>query len=632
MMEKTIEFLENMDLNPKFKEEKKGSRNPLAGIIMIIYFPLLILYLYYTIQPQYGSLPSCCACASIYTPVDSWVFQAANQTCSNDPTCRAFVQSQLAINCDAALQYRPIPDYNLSVNIAQIGCVGLKPGDTCDHSCLDVSNRWINNLDYTYQDNQDQAKIRCPLRVGACDFKAVYTDEETTPHAVCRYPEMSGILTRVGAGLGLLNGMLITLRLMLRTCWNRIGTKGDAPGTINDYWKGLAIGLVFNYFGVMYLTMAHGINKRFRYGGQLAIGFLIIFLKSPFVVYLIVIFSQYWTPMCILLLLGCGGVSILIRTTYNLLNLEIYSRNCVVISQDVEEYDYEEQNIQYIPPDRIKPVIYSKWRHFFLGFVLNIFALYPLMKHNIKRYSANNGTDSGSGSGSTDSQVGASSTSSDNNNEFQSSNRILYRTSLLQSAYFAVCWSLSMVICFHFALFIKYLPERRSILPSFLKRPQGTRIDYRMGFVASVIPLAFTYFCFFYFEFTPYVSHNLPKTPSECSFPGWTLVIPGSGIIPSLAFFLFGYTERFKYGSLSAIGTSLILFCLGTSVLLFNYCLGPNQDYYYPWSWLVGLVGTFILIYGAIRPNQIYILDKKNHHQDDFHEEERLLKNKSFKD
>eukprot|EP01133_Synstelium_polycarpum_P007747 gene7747-9080_t len=320
------------------------------------------------------SLPSCCACASPATLNTSWIYLANDETCSKDAACRDFVQNQLKDNCDAALQYLPVPDTNLTINIAQIGCVGLKPGDRCTSECLSVSNRWVANLDYTYEDNRYQAKIRCQNQIGVCDFKAVYSVQESTPHAVCRYPELSGILTKLGAGLGLLNGILINLRTMLRSFWNRIGTTSNASGTLKDYWVGLGIGLVFNYFGMVYLALAPGINKRLRYGCQLAIGFLIIFFKSPLVVYLIVVFSQYWTPMTILLLLGCVGVSILIRTTYNLLNLEIYSRNCVVVSQDLDGYESLDEQIQYERPEKIKPVIYSQWRHFMQGFVLNILA------------------------------------------------------------------------------------------------------------------------------------------------------------------------------------------------------------------------------------------------------------------
>lgn len=36
------------------------------------------------------------------------------------------------------------------------------------------------------------------------------------PMSVCRYPDMTGILTRLGAGLGLVNGLLVTVRILIR--------------------------------------------------------------------------------------------------------------------------------------------------------------------------------------------------------------------------------------------------------------------------------------------------------------------------------------------------------------------------------------------------------------------------------
>ncbi|GAM29150.1 hypothetical protein SAMD00019534_123260 [Acytostelium subglobosum LB1] len=554
---------------------------------------------------------------------------------SMDKKCQATDTNPLS----SALQYLPVPDDNLTINIVQIGCVGLRAGETCDSTCLEVSNRWITNVDFASSDNRNQAKIRCPLRIGACDYKAMYSAQEMSPHSVCRYPEIKGILLKVGAGMGLLNGTLITLRLLIRAWWNRIGTRGETPGTINDYWRGLLVGLIFNYFGIAYLTAASAINKRFRYGGQLAIGFLIMFFK-------------YWTPMSILLIFGCIGVSILTRTTYNLLDLEIQSRNCVVMSQDLDHFnnlnsekiDRDDDQFTYIPPDKVKPVLFSQWRHFFLGFAMNIFAIYPLAKHDIKRYSGLKagfyfsictvtlvavwivlysldawqyitfnfpfplGQASRSDHHHHTTHNSTTSSSSEPSSEDSQSIPLseVYRTAFLQSTYFAISWSMIMVIVYHFSLFIKYLPETRPWF-SFVglaRKPQGKKTDYNLGVLLSTLPMAFAYFCFFYFEFTPYVNGPLPKSPADCTYPGWTLVIPPLGVIPAIGFFIFAHTELFRWGALSSIGVNLMVFCLGSSALLFNYCLGSIQE-----------------------PNAIYVLDKKNH-DGQYIEEERLLQNK----
>ncbi|KAF2068641.1 hypothetical protein CYY_010032 [Polysphondylium violaceum] len=702
-MEKTIDFLEECDLQPKYVEEKKG-KNPIAGLITILYLPLLFVYLWYSIQPQYGALPSCCACANFNTPKSNWIFLANDPKCSSDPKCKAYVQNKLKFNCDATLMYLPVPDVNLTMNIEDIGCLGLKPGDTCDSDCLAVSNRWVTSLDYTSQDNRDQAQIRCPLQIGACDFKAIYSVQEKTPHAVCRYPELNGILTKLGAGLGLLNGILITFRIMLRTFWDRIGKKSTTSGGLKDYWKGVLIGMTFNYFGILYLSLADNISKRMRFGGQLAVGFLIIFFKSPFVVYLIIIFSSFWTPIAILWMLGCIGVAIILRTTFNLLLLEIHSRNCVVLSQGgMDQFEINHDGDQdmnthsstrvyidnpmrnYQLPRRIKPVPYTNWTDFFTGFFMNIFALYYLWTGSYRRYTGmksgfycsisvltitvvwgllfglkgwryitfnfpfplqeTNGDHipkeiNGSGSlvassnsngdnvylMSSDSFSSVSGSSSDDSYEVISSKDLIQKA-FLQSIYSTLTWTLILASVYHFSLFLKYLPDskifRLRVLP---KKPQGAKMDFKFGFILSMIPLFITFFFFFYFKFIPYVNSPLPDSPLQCKFAGWTLIIPILGIIPSFILMIFSVSERFRSGVLSSIGVSLLIIGMGSSILLFNYCIGPTQNRYYPISYLVSLIGTFIILYGSIRSNTILVLDKKKENPQ-FLEEERLLQN-----
>ncbi|KYR02673.1 hypothetical protein DLAC_00129 [Tieghemostelium lacteum] len=679
-MQKTIDFLENCDLNPKYQEEKQG-RNPISGIITILYFPLLLLFLFYNIQPQYTPLPSCCVCANFNTPTDSWVYLSQDANCRKNTTCREMIQSQLKSNCDAALQYRVLPDMNVTVNLQDIGCVGLTPGSTCDSNCLQVSDRWATNLDFTFPDNEYQSKIRCPLTVGACDFKATYSTAETVPHAVCRYPELGKIVNIIGTSLGLLNGMLITFRVMLRTFWSRIGQHSDRNGHFWDYFLGLGIGIVFNYFAIMYMTLAPGINKRMRYGTQLAIGLSILFIASPFVVYLIIIFNSFWTPMAILIMLTIVALAIVIRTVYNLLKLEIHSRNCVVLSQgSMDMWEIDEQ-IVYKPPERLKPVPNSKWVDFFEGFYLNILALYPLkVKGSYKRYTGLKsgfycslaitmisliwglmfGLDGWSNitynfpfvpkqleilhptipTGSSESSRETSSTDPDGSsvdttgsyNEpaiQKETTKEMLKIAVLQSVYFIISWSIIMVIIYHLSLFLKYLPEKKSFLiPRYFKKPLGTKLDYRFGFIISMVPLFLTYFFFFYYEFIPFVTVDLPLTPSQCQFPGWTLIIPILGVIPSLLLLIMAHTERFRWGVISAVGVSFLLFGIGTEKLLFYYCIGLAQNRYYPLSWFVSLLGTFIIVYSSIRPDTIFVLDRKNDLPTNL-QEERLLSSHS---
>ncbi|EGC37042.1 hypothetical protein DICPUDRAFT_97369 [Dictyostelium purpureum] len=706
-MDKTIDFLENADLQPKYVEDKKG-RNPLSGIITILYLPLLFIYLYYSIQPQYQPLPSCCACASHATPLDSWIYRANTDQCKNSTECKSYIQKKLTLNCDATLSYLPIPDTNLTMNIASVGCIDLKPGDTCSAECLQVSQSWQTSLDYTNPDNSYQAVIRCPLSVGVCDFKAVYSNQETVPHGVCRYPELSGILTVLGSGLGLLNGLLITMRVMLRTFWNRIGANNTRNGNIYDYWKGVIIGALFNYFGILYLSLGKGVTKRMRYGGQLSMGFLIMFFKSPFVIYLVQIFSSFWTPIAILMILGFISIGIIIRTIYNLVVLEMRSRNCVVLSQGPIEHfgnqDEENPNENYYlkyyqQPERLKPVPYTTWRDFFQGLYMNIFSLVHLRAKSYRRYSGlkngfyvsislttitlvwallyglcgweyitynfpfplvpiktngnikdldnklpqsfniddffnNNSNDNNANNNSSNASSYSLSTSGSNDHSSSSSIipsanqkavtlQQLLSIAFLQSVYYVVSWALVMVIVFHFSLFLKYLPENSNFL-LFKKKKHGNKIDYKFGFLVGIAPVVLSSFFFFYFEFYPYLNLPLPDSPDLCAYPSWTLVIPFLGLIPGFFCFIFAVSERFRSGVLSAIGVSILFFGMGATILLLNYCIDPYQDQFNPLAWFISLIGTFIIVYGSIRSDQILILDKKKENPR-FLEEERLL-------
>ena len=97
-----------------------------------------------------------------------------------------------------------------------------------------------------------QALARCPSQIGLCDFKEYQSGSERYsghlpsplpllasyshslsfflwlcsllnfdfcskfPMSICRYPGLSAILTRLGAGLGLVNGLLVTVRMLAR--------------------------------------------------------------------------------------------------------------------------------------------------------------------------------------------------------------------------------------------------------------------------------------------------------------------------------------------------------------------------------------------------------------------------------
>ncbi len=77
-------LLQVLDLAPAYREQGRHARSQIGGLLFYLYVPVLFAYLYYTIQPVYVPLPSCCICATHYTANDSWVFEADNATCSSN--------------------------------------------------------------------------------------------------------------------------------------------------------------------------------------------------------------------------------------------------------------------------------------------------------------------------------------------------------------------------------------------------------------------------------------------------------------------------------------------------------------------------------------------------------------------
>jgi hypothetical protein len=73
-----------LDLAPSYQEKGRQARSQIGGLLFYLYVPVLFAYLYYTIQPVYVPLPSCCICATHYTINDSWVFDSINATCSTN--------------------------------------------------------------------------------------------------------------------------------------------------------------------------------------------------------------------------------------------------------------------------------------------------------------------------------------------------------------------------------------------------------------------------------------------------------------------------------------------------------------------------------------------------------------------
>eukprot|EP00026_Physarum_polycephalum_P002952 Phypoly_transcript_02961.p1 GENE.Phypoly_transcript_02961~~Phypoly_transcript_02961.p1 ORF type:complete len:802 (+),score=88.24 Phypoly_transcript_02961:166-2571(+) len=335
MLRRINETLEHLDLTPRHPVVP-GGKSIWGGILFLLYIPLLVLYLYNSLVPLYGPLPSCCACATATTPADSFLYLGNNATCTADPTCKGNVKEQLALNCDAAVDYQaPLLD-NIRLDIALIICAGMDDGAPCSDKCLDVSRRWLGAQDYTSELNRDQALARCPSQVGLCDFKALYESGSSSkfPMSICRYPDLTSILTRLGAGLGLVNGLLVTVRMLVRAVWIRVTEKKEDDGKPRDYAAGMIFGILFNYFSVTYCLVSSATSKRMRYGAQVAVGLLIVFMKTPLVVSLVYLLGQFWAPMMIYSVVSATAYIILFRTLYCILRLETRSRE----QRTVEEF------------------------------------------------------------------------------------------------------------------------------------------------------------------------------------------------------------------------------------------------------------------------------------------------------
>lgn len=85
-----------LDLSPAYKEKSINSRSQLGGFLFLVYLPLLLAYLVYTIQPEFVPIPTCCACPIPgVTPDDSFVYAARNAACSANECVLPFFQSQI---------------------------------------------------------------------------------------------------------------------------------------------------------------------------------------------------------------------------------------------------------------------------------------------------------------------------------------------------------------------------------------------------------------------------------------------------------------------------------------------------------------------------------------------------------
>lgn len=602
MLNKIAEVLEHLDLTPR-SPVVIGGRSIYGGILFLLYIPLLVLYLYTSIVPLYGPLPSCCACTSYDTPEDSFIYMGLDPNCTHNDTCRHYVKNELTANCDAAVNYSAPLMNNIRVDIALIICAGMVSGAPCTQKCLEVSQKWLGAQDYTYDLNRYQAKERCPSQVGICDFKAVFEAASTDkfPQSVCRYPDLTGILTRLGAGLGLVNGLLVTVRMLIRAVWIRVAEKKEDDGKIRDYTLGVIYGTLFNYFSVTFFLVSSATSKRMRYGAQLAVGLIFVFLKTPLVVSLVYLLGQFWAPMMVYSVASGIAYLILYRTLYCILRLET---RCRERGSKSEEFSLV-KDISYSPRVPAQMYPHSYWRNFFIGFLGNFVMLVYMLRLSWQK--RNSGYFAGAMCGASLFTLGVVWTIMYALHLWKT---ILFdfpfpvsypkSTVIFQSLYFTFTTICSLIFVYYLCSFLKALPNQHDIAMT------GTKNQYRTAFTLSSLPVVVVFVVFFFAFFMPYTTIPLPDSIQACNFPLYQVVIPFVGVIPGFVVFIFAKIARVRWGAFAACGFSFLVLSVVLNIFIFQYCLGstPHRRPFYLLVWAAETLGSFIVIYGAIRPNQ----------------------------
>src|SRR3989338_7566553 len=175
----------------------------------------------------------CCVCAT--TPPSAsneWVYKGSTNECTLNQTCFTQTQDILSELCYATMLYQEPPD-GLSVHLSKIECgFGDIEGQSCSTECRALSKDWLGGIDYTFWKNEYIAENTCSLSsqyqntsgnyshsAGLCQFQALWYNKAARifPSGICRYPGVRGLLVQFGAALGLVSGIIVTLRSLTRT-------------------------------------------------------------------------------------------------------------------------------------------------------------------------------------------------------------------------------------------------------------------------------------------------------------------------------------------------------------------------------------------------------------------------------
>jgi hypothetical protein len=618
--------LKNFDLNPQYRVLKRRGRSQWGGLLHLLYLPLLIAYLWWSFAPIYGPLPVCCACTtdgSESSVENEWIVNGNTAACRGNVTCRAGVQARLESVCRRAQRYEDLDDnrVNFAVDLTPLTCAGAIAGTECDDDCRALSDKWLRNVDYAATGNVQWAENQCARyenSTGVCTFMPVYYNDDSKlfPHGFCRYPTARGLLTTFGAALGLVSGLFVTVRAMMRTAVTLLHDKDEEVGSWRGLLGGFAATTALNYFGWAYFTLGASVTSMQRYGSQLAMGLLLLFTCSPLIVSAVYLLGELWPALLVAMLVRVIAVTMLLSACWRLILLDL-DRNMLLVSLRVHARKPDSKLALFVA--------------FAVGFVFTLLAVgvstvasyHGMRVRRSRRAAIWKGALAGlpfwllvvvwlllSGENAWHDLT------LDFPLDLPASMHVPLAKSVSQGAYAVGTFVVLIWLVFWFSAFVRELPARRvrlgdakaaaaddkhatSGIGPRMRRAIGTNAQWRAAFVLCVLPALVPVLWFFLFSYASY-QQNDPATVSECQFPLGAVVASFCSLAPGLLVRIFGSTHRMRGGAISAIGVNLIVLGEQFWTIVMTFCIGTLAPYTLVLTWCVQLVGSATLVYGGV--------------------------------
>lgn len=259
-------------------QETPNSRSTFAGLLGLLLVPALVVYVVVGVSPVHRPFPVCCVCDR------TWLYEPLVHITEEDfrSVCASVV----------ALGVKPDAFASLTISTLHYGCLEAQYGERCNSSCLEYANMSPLNTSrfapwraraYDDKDKDLLERIRIhntsfgKLGRQLCPSSSVFVCASIFPdrgYDLCDIPDVSGILSVLGAGFGLAMGVFVNAPAGVRVLWRRtpsVRSIGGSPGKRTDVALGFAqvlFGLC--YFGLVYVFMNHRSTKAQRAGAILA--------------------------------------------------------------------------------------------------------------------------------------------------------------------------------------------------------------------------------------------------------------------------------------------------------------------------------------------------------------------------